>query len=691
MIAKHKGEIPVVILLLPFIVGIVAGLYCQRANLSLLYIAATILTIAFVILNLGYSKLSVYKMRWLGGLFLYPILFLTGWLLTLQHRELNKADHFSKIPARYMSIHINTEPTVKGDVVRFTADVVQAINRNSIRSCSGTLLVTIKDERATHLSYGEELLIPAKFTEIEPPYNPGEFNYKRYLANKNVYHQVYLYPRQYKILRAGQGNPVIAFALQTRRTLVEKLKANMHDTTAIAVASTLILGYKADLSNDVIQAYSKTGTIHILSVSGGHVAIIYALLALVLGFLDGYRRGKLIKVFCIIVLIWAYALLTGFSPAVNRAALMISLVICGKTFARYINSLNILAASAFVLLLYDPFLLTDVGFQLSYLAVAGLVIIQPVVYEWLVFKHKVANYLWSACSVSIAAQVITFPLSAFYFHQVPVYFLLSNLLIILPVMLIMYSGLLLLLLPQLPWVSGILGYVLEHSILVMNKALAWIEQVPFASIGKIWLNGPEHLLLYLLIVAAFCFFYKGNKIYLKLGVVTMLVFCISISLKKYNADRINAISFLDLRKHMGIIFKNGSSGVVLTDLAYTHKTFQYAIQPGLDSMQIAHYTLLKPDSNIRLPYFIKQQNLVQFNNTRLLLLNQSWQLPSIPRQLNVQYLYLSGNALINKKAINGLVVIADGSNSDIYIDKLKNIAVNCKILKRNKSIIIASK
>lgn len=691
MIAKHKGEIPVVILLLPFIAGIVAGLYWLQANLLLLYIAAAVLIIVFIALNLTYSKLSVYKMRWLGGLLLYPILFLSGWLLTLQHREPNNADHFSKIPARYLAVRINTEPVVKGDVVRFTADVVQAINSGGSSPCSGTLLVAIKDERALHLSYGEELLIPAKFDEVAPPYNPGEFNYKRYLANKNVYHQAYLYPRQYRVLRAGRGNPVISFALQTRRHLVEKLKANMRDTTAIAVASTLILGYKADLSNDVIQAYSKTGTIHILSVSGGHVAIIYALLALVLGFLDGYGQGKLIKVLCIIVLIWAYALLTGFSPAVNRAALMISLVICGRTFARYINSLNILAASAFVLLLYDPFLLTDVGFQLSYLAVAGLVIIQPVVYGWLVFKNKVTNYLWGACSVSIAAQVITFPLSAFYFHQVPVYFLLSNLLIIIPVMLIMYSGLLLLLLPQLPWVSGILGYVLEHSILLMNKALIWIEQVPYASIGKIWLTGPEHLLLYLLIVAAFCFFYKGNKIYLKLGLATMLLFCISISLKKHDADQTHSISFLNLRKHVGIVFKNGSSGVVLTDLADTDKTFLYAVQPGLDSMQISNYTLLKPDSNLWLPYFIKQQNLVQSNDTRILLLNQRWQLQSIPRQLNVQYLYLSSNVLINKKAIDGLVVIADGSNSDIYIDKLKNITVTCKIIKRNKSIIIASK
>jgi competence protein ComEC len=170
--------------------------------------------------------------------------------------------------------------------------VVQTIQKGKATRSSGTLLIAIKDELATNLFYGEELLIPASYSPVEPPYNPGEFNYKRYLANKNVYHQAFLYPRQYRLIKAGQGNPVIAYALQTRQNLVKKLKANMHDTTAIAVASTLILGYKADLSNDVLQAYSKTGTIHILSVSGGHVAIIYVLLSWALSFRKGRSKGK---------------------------------------------------------------------------------------------------------------------------------------------------------------------------------------------------------------------------------------------------------------------------------------------------------------------------------------------------------------------------------------------------------------
>ena len=120
------------------------------------------------------------------------------------------------------------------------------------------------------------------------------------------------------------------------------------------------------------------------------------------------------------------------------------------------------------LLLYNPLYIVDVGFQLSYLAVFGLIVLQPIVYGWLTFENKWANKLWLACSVSIAAQVITFPLSAFYFHQFPVYFLVSNLFIVVPTEIIMYSGIFLLLLPHIPFLSNALAWLLENLILYLS-------------------------------------------------------------------------------------------------------------------------------------------------------------------------------------------------------------------------------
>jgi competence protein ComEC len=691
MIADHKGEIPVVILLLPFLAGIGLGLSFFGSVILISCILA-VLCITFALLNFGYGKLNLYKIKWLGGLLLHSILFLAGWLITIQRNELNNPTHFSKVKAQYLVAHINSEPKVKNDLTRFTVAIIQAITNGKIRQTSGTLLVTIKDEVAKNLFYGEELLIPANYAMVDPPFNPGEFNYKQYLAYKNVYHQSFLYPKQYAVVKAGYGNPVIAYALELRQNLVKKLKQNMRDTTAIAVASTLILGYKADLSNDVLQAYSKTGTIHILSVSGGHVAIIYLILGWMLAFLNRYKHGRIIKAVIIIVLIWGYALLTGFSPAVCRAAVMISMVITGKTYSRYINSLNILAVSAFALLLYDPFLLVDVGFQLSYLAVAGLVVFQPIVYNWMEVKNWLGDKIWQACSVSTSAQVITFPLSAFYFHQFPVYFLLSNLLITIPIFIIMYAGLALLILPQINGLSPALGYILENTILLMNKCLAYIEHTPYASIGKIWLSRTQHLLLYVIIIALFYWLYNIKRTWLlKTALATTLLFCISISFKRFRSDQKQSVIFLNLRKHTGIVFKNGSRGVVISDLADTDKNFQYSIQPCLDSNRIADYIICKPGAAVQLPWLMKQGGLMQFSDKKLLLLNHQQAFQSIPQQLKIDYLYISGNPFVNTKAITNQTVILDGSNSDRYIDKLKNIPVNCIVLKRNKSVTIVSK
>jgi competence protein ComEC len=694
MIAKHKGEIPVIVLLLPFLAGIYGAFFCLNTNNTFALTALIILSLLFIVLNLVYTRLRVYKARWLGGALVSIILWLLGWFVTIQHNELNKTDHFSKKTAQQLVATITSEPKVKDDLVRFTADIKQSVNNGEAYKTSGTLLITIKDELAKNLFYGEELLIPAKYAPVDPPYNPGEFNYKKYLANKNVHYQAFFYPKQYKIVTAGKGNPVIAYALQLRQNLVNKLKANMQDTTAIAVASTLILGYKVDLSNDVLQAYSKTGTIHILSVSGGHVAIIYFLLGWMLSFLNGYKRGRILKAILIIALIWAYALLTGFSPAVCRAAVMISLVITGKTYSRYINNLNLLAASAFALLLYDPFLLTDVGFQLSYIAVGGLVVFQPIVYKWFSFKNRIADKIWLACSVSIAAQVITFPLSAYYFHQFPVYFLVSNLLIAIPIIVIMYSGLLLLILPQMPYVSKALGYVLEQSILLMNKVLAFIEHSPYASIGKIWLNTFEYLLLYAIIILLFYFLYDKKKWLISAMLACMLVLSVSISLKQYRANDTQSITFLNLRKHTGIIVKNGNQGVVLTDLPETDKNFKYSIQPGLDSGRITDYKVYPLNKNIQLSYLLKRGNLVAFQNKKLLLLNDSSRIQSIPQQLGINYLYISDDAFVDTAVIKNKTLIIAGSNSDKYIaafkEDIKIAPINYKVIKRNKSVCIVS-
>lgn len=700
MLANHKGEIPFVVLILPFLLGITAGLSFWSVNyigwvLGLLLF----LSITFIILNLNYARFGLYKTRWIGGSLITLILFLTGWFCVIQYNELNSDRHFSKTPAKYLLIKINNEPAIKSGLVRFTAKVGQRIDSaKHISTSSGTLLVSIKDTLANQLYYGDEILIPATYSVVDPPFNPAEFNYKKYLANQNIYHQVFLYPGQYKALNHNAGNPVIAYSLRLRQRLVEKLKLNMRDTSAIAVASTLILGYKAALSNEILQAYSKTGTIHILSVSGGHVAVIYLLLNILFGFLGRYKHGKVIKAILIISLIWYYSMITGFSPAVCRAVVMISLIIIGKTYSRYINTLNILAFSAFALLLYNPLFIADVGFQLSYLAVAGLIVFQPLVYKWLAFKNKWANKLWAACSVSIAAQVITFPLSALYFHQFPVYFLVSNLFILIPAEIILCVGMAYLVLPQISVVSVATAWLLERSILLMNKVLIFIEGIPFASINKIWLTNVEYIILCVIIICLFYFFYNKKSWLLKASLGLLLMFALSVSAKRLNSFKADGITFLNMRKHLGIVFKHGEKAIILTDISPTDKNYQYAIQPYLDSCKITDTIVSNLKRNVMTSFLRQHNNLIQFNNQKILVFNKALQGKKLIRKLKIDYLYIIGNPHVTVKELNTdydyKAFIIDGSNSNKLITNLsaeaKNIGINYKVIKRNNSLIVVS-
>ena len=290
MLANHKGEIPFVILLIPFLLGITVRLNFPRfAATSILLILLLTLSAVFITLNITYKKLNIYKTRWLGGILINLILFVFGWISTANYSELNYPNHFSKFPAQFAIIRINNEPILKNGLIRFTAIVEQSVIKGKKTVASGTLLVTLKDSLAQNLAYGDEVLIPANYTLVDPPFNPAEFNYKQYLAHQNIYYQSSLYGHKYVVLAHDAGNSIVAYALKLRQQLVKKLKTNMHNPDAIAVASTMLLGYRADLSSDVLQAYSSTGTVYVLTVSGSQVAIIYFLLTYAISFLSRHK------------------------------------------------------------------------------------------------------------------------------------------------------------------------------------------------------------------------------------------------------------------------------------------------------------------------------------------------------------------------------------------------------------------
>jgi competence protein ComEC len=687
MIAFSKGEIPFIRLLLPFLLGLcLAACYPLAGYSKLLLITFGIVLALFIGFNLSYQKLKVYKYRWLGGALMHVLLFIAGVYCFGNNSELSKDDHFSKTKTRYLIATISNEPKLNGQTLRFIAKVEASYQNNQLSPVSGHLLVSVKTDSTLNprLHYGDRLLLPANYTPIAPPLNPAEFNYKSYMANQNVYQQAYLNGKQVQVLASDKGNPLISYALGLRLYLVNKLKANMRDTDAIAVTSTIILGYRAELRPDVREAYAKTGTMHLLSVAGMHVGLIYFLVSFMLSFLLRFKHGKIIKIVLSIVLIWCYALITGFSPAVCRSVLMLSTVIIGMGFSRHINKLNVLAVSAFILLLYNPFYMLDVGFQLSYIAVGGIIIIQPYIYRWIDVKNRMLKELWLVCTVSLAAQLVLFPLGAFYFHDFPVYFLISNVFVVIPSAIVMYAGILYMALPTVPVLSASLAWIVEHATIIMTQTLAFIEHAPFGSIEKIWISVAGMVLLYGLLVSVLLFLILKNKFWVKVSLGYVIVLAVCISVKQFNKlGSSDGITFYNVNKHPAILFSDGNKGIVLTDMAPNDKSFRYAIQPSLDSCGINQLGFINLKDSINSRYALKNGNLIWAGGHTVLIINKAFGRKRFQEKLNVDYIYLTGSPAVNLQYLTEnftfKMIIAGNNNSARLLKALDDESLAKKV------------
>ena len=427
------------------------------------------------------------------------------------------------------------------------------------------------------------MIIPARYTETESPLNPAEFNYKDWLATQHIYYKIFLNQSEFIRLNTNTGNKLIRFALRLREEQVSVYRKLIKNNDAFSVATTLILGYRTDLSAETLDIYSKTGTIHVLSVSGMHVGLVYVVLNWLFFFLNGKQIFRTLKTMIILSLIWFYALLTGFSPSVLRAAVMISVFMTAKLFSRNTNSYNIIAFAAFCLLLFNPFLIWDVGFQLSFLAVFGLIYLQPKIKDLLPLKSLWLNKGWEVIAMSLAAQLATYPFSVYYFHQFPVYFLLANLFIMLPAALIMYTGILVLVFRM-----ECLGALFEWLLVFMNSGLTRISGFPLSGISAIWLTKTE---LTLLCLALTLFIISLNELKKRLLTTSVAIFLCLQCLIGY--DKLQAIHQkktirFTLKKNYAIALLHARQAILFTDVKPGSKAFCYFIKPALDQHRINH-------------------------------------------------------------------------------------------------------
>ncbi|WP_316829359.1 ComEC/Rec2 family competence protein [Pedobacter aquatilis] len=689
-----KAEYAFVRILAPLAAGIGLFYFFPSGKLLALTIVLTgTLFLTLLLLNVIYKRINGYKFKGITGSFIFLFFFFFGGFVCLLNNEKLNSNYFGTKNYKFLKIWVNDEPEKTNDILRFKARVISGyINTDQIK-LSGQLLLALKLDSLSpvHLKYGDELIVSANYLEVEPPYNPAEFDFKRWLAAQNIYEQTFINQNHLTKTNRNIGNPVLKFAFDLRKKQIDKYRKLINNDEAFAVASTLILGHRADLSKETLAAYSKTGTIHALSVSGSHVAIIFFVLDFLLTFLNRRRSLVIVKFLLICGFIWGYSLVTGLSPSVVRSAIMISIFIAAKTFAKNKNGYNTLAFAAFCQLVYNPFLIWDVGFQLSYLSVFGLIYLQPKIYKWIYVKNKWLNKVWELVALSLAAQIVTFPLCIYYFHQFPVYFLLGNLFISIPLILIMILGIVVL----IPFADKI-STVLEWTIISTNSVLKWIANLPYSTLSSVWINLPELILLSLALGLFVFAMAKYKKKFLLTSLLLYIVYSVLIIIDNQRAIYQKKIIFFTLRKNYAAAFITGRQGVLITDLTASDKNFKFFVKPALEQAQIEQIEFISLKQNTVLPNFIKKDNQIVFYNHKILVVDEKFNYKKLSANAKFSNIWLTGNSKFKleniSKGIKYGSILIDATNKDYRINLLKRFADNNKtevhVLKKNPAYLV---
>jgi competence protein ComEC len=552
MLNRFFSEVPFLRLILPFCLGILSGFATQLERNFLIVVSVFLLMVIGADLILKIS--SKFSREWIYGIILQLILFVSG-LIVVELRRLTP-DYRDHLNGHNLIIADLVEfPEEKPNSYKAIARVRAVKNLGDWKQTGGRCLIYFrKDDNSAKLFPGDRVVFISGFREI--PFNGN--NYKKYMHRHGVFKQIFLETDGWEKIGENKGSPLLLAAVKMQNNLFQKYMEYGMKDDVLEVAGALTLGLREKLGDEIKQSYRVSGAVHILAISGLHVGILYMVLFYSLSFLKKTRYGKIVMVLVILCALWFFALLTGLSPSVLRASTMFSFVLIGQSLRRYSNVYNSLAISAFILLFINPTLISNVGFQLSYCAVLGIVILQPRLHNLMRSRLWLIDKISGLVAVSIAAQLAAFPLSLYYFHQFPVYFWLTNIIVIPFTTLILYSGFLFFVFSFQPLVAGFIGKVQALLINGMNVSVETIRDFPLSIIDGVYISEAESVILYCIVILTSLFLIRKKGVFL-LPVLGSILFLLSINLYQlyevlrqksavlYNINGVTAINFINGR------------------------------------------------------------------------------------------------------------------------------------------------
>ncbi|MGD9327945.1 MAG: ComEC/Rec2 family competence protein, partial [Cyclobacteriaceae bacterium] len=387
--------------------------------------------------------------------------------------------------------------------------ISRARSDNKWQHIRGKVLLYLPKQEYPH--FGKSLMIYGPPRKIQPPKNPDEFDYQKYMHIKGISHQHFIKPGRYFEIDQGVAKSSLkGLTLKIRDLITRFLDKTIKDKNTKTIMLALLTGQRDYIDNGNYSTFIQTGIIHVLAISGLHVGIIYVFLVFILKPISRKKWSRFFSYCLKIIILITFALMTGLSPSVMRATFMFIIMIIGEMLNRNSHILNSVFSSFFLLLVFNPFKLFDVGFQLSYSAVLGIILFQPLIYQLLKFRFIIPNWIWKLVSVSIAAQLGTLPFSFYYFKQFPTYFLPGNILAIPFVTIVTILGFTLLLTSFIPNITYVIVIILQFLSDLFIKLISIIKSLPYGLIKPLQIDAFQAFLMIVMITSVYFMFKTRN-------------------------------------------------------------------------------------------------------------------------------------------------------------------------------------
>ena len=643
-------QFPLARITIGFILGLLFAFYVHP-SISAVFIAlitSVSIFVLFYFLSKKRTKLSLYF-----GVGTYFLSFIIGISTQIAHTDYFQKSNYIHNTAIFAHPHfISLTIREKMKSSPFSDRYLAVVNHIDQKEQTGNIILNIQNDSLHHaLQVGNSLLIKGTLTKNKLPNNPNQFDYGKYLENKQIYAQLYADVADIKI-GSEIDKDIWYYSSKLRTRIIRNLEKNNFNKTELNVAIALIMGQQQDISPDIIRDYQYAGAVHILSVSGLHIGFILLFVTFILKPIPNTKRGSFIKLITILISLSMFGIIAGLAPSVVRSVTMFSFVAIGNHLRRSVNIYHTLLVSVLLILLFEPSFLFDVGFQLSYIALFFIIWLQPLLSSIWKPKYKVSKYIWDILTVSFAAQIGTLPLSIYYFHQFPGLFFITNLIIIPLLSIIMILGVLVMLLAAFNMIPVFLSQLLEWSIYYLNKIINAIASLEQFIIQDIPLHFYLLLSSYLLLFTVIFWFKKPSFNKLAFVLISSLILQFSYFKIQWKIQTEQELVVFNSRKNTLIAERKGENILI-----YANDSILKTAQKNslLKSYSIGNLSTLEQKKRL--------QNFIFFNGKKIFVLDSSG---IYPKNIQPDIIVMTQSAKINADRLLQIMkpklVIADASN-----------------------------